>query len=103
MQTLAEVGKYVTDGKKVYPYNAHLDDMLANGKLQFCEKPTAVAASPRAKYRSPITFTPDERLSLAQRMNITLGELTNMSPQEFEAEMEKLENPQAAETGGFPA
>jgi hypothetical protein len=106
MQTATEVGKYVTDGKQVYPYNAFLDDLVANGTLQYCAKPEKVSASPKPVFRSPLKYTPEERLELARKLNITLGELTNYSPQEFEAALATLENPQpvvAAEPAtGFP-
>lgn len=91
MQTRSEAGKYVTDGKQVYPYNAFLDDLLANGSLQFCDKPTNVGESPAPTYRSPIHYTAEERLAYAQKLNITLGELTNMSGPEFEEALAKIE------------
>jgi hypothetical protein len=91
MQTRSEAGKYVTDGKQVYPYNAFLDDLLANGSLQFCEKPTNVEDGPRPVFRSPINYTAEERLDYAKRLNITLSELTNMSGPEFEEALATLE------------
>lgn len=93
MQTMDEVGKYVTDGKHTYPYNAFLDELINQGKLQFCERParTGNAVSPKPIYRSPLTIPPEESMKLAQKMGITLGDLRNMSPQEFEAELVKLE------------
>jgi hypothetical protein len=96
MQTAQEVGKYVTDGKKVYPYNAHLDDLVKNGTLQYCEKPTNVKNSPKPVFRSPITYTPEERLEMARKLGITLGELTNMSPQEFETALADIAAKDAA-------
>lgn len=92
MQTSEEVGKYVTDGKKVYPYNMYLDDLLNNGTLQFCEKPTNVKTSAKPVFRSPIKYTAEERLALAQKLGVTLGELNNMSPQEFETAMTQIES-----------
>lgn len=103
MQTQEEVGKYVTDGKMTYPYNAYLDDLLANGTLQFCEKPSTVKASPKLTFRSPLTYTPEERLVLAQKMGVKLGDLTNMSPQEFEDAMVKLDRGESVAPEGFPA
>lgn len=97
MQTAEEVGKYVTDGKKVYPYNAYLDDLLQNGKLQFCERPTNVKDAPKPKFRSPVMYTPEQRLEIAGKLGITLGDLSNYSPQEFEAALQTLES------GGAPA
>lgn len=103
MQTAQEVGKYVTDGQHTYPYNAFLDEMIVSGKLQYCEKPATVkdGVAPKVTYRSPLTVPPEERMALAQRMGMTLGDVGNLSPQEFEAELKKLEAPATAE--GFPA
>jgi len=105
MQTMDEVGKYVTDGKHTYPYNAFLDEMINAGKLQFCERPTRTdgAQTPKPIYRSPLTIPPDESMKLAQRMNITLGDLRNMSPQEFEAAMVELEAEDKKQSEAFPA
>jgi hypothetical protein len=109
MQTPSEVGKYVTDGKMVYPYNAFLDDMIKNGSLQYCGKPEGVALSPKPVFRTPITYTPEERLDLAQKLGITLGELTNMSGPEFEEALKQIETgtvvkpPVAAVDDGFPS
>jgi hypothetical protein len=109
MQTPQEIGKYVTDGKLVYPYNAFLDELVKNGTLQYCDKPTNVEVSPRPTFRSPINYTPEERLDLAQKLGITLGELTNMSGPEFEEALTQIENgtvvkpvPPTTEEG-FPA
>lgn len=104
MQTAEEVGKYVTDGKKVYPYNAYLDDMVKNGTLQFCERPTSVKDSPKPKFRSPVMFTPEQRLEIATKLGVTLGDLTNYSPQEFEDALQKIErgDPVPVATDGFP-
>jgi len=107
MQARTEVGKYVTDGKQVYPYNAYLDDLLANGSLQFCEKPTNVEDGPRPVFRSPINYTAEERLAYAQKLGITLGELTNMSGPEFEEALATIEGGDAAKpvpvVDGFPS
>jgi hypothetical protein len=107
MQQPNEVGKFVTDGQMVYPYNAYLDDMVKAGKLQFCEKPAPVDRSAQVAVKpvrlpSPILMPPDERLALAEKWGMTLGELTNMSPQEYAAELAKRE-PKVPETDGFPA
>jgi hypothetical protein len=40
-------------------------------------------------------------MALAQRMGMTLGDVGNLSPQEFEEELKKLEALPTAE--GFPA
>jgi len=104
MQTGTEVGKYVTDGKHVYPYNAFLDDLLANGTLRYCEKPAPREVARTATdviQRSPVTMTPEERTALAEALGITLGELTNMSPQELQNAEAELAN-KAALTQGFP-
>lgn len=105
MQTANEVGKYVTDGKMTYPYNAYLDDLIANGTLHYCERPATVkGAAPKLVFRTPISFTPDERLVFAQKLGITLGELTNMSPQEFETALQSIEDGTVAKPAeGFPA
>lgn len=100
MQEANELGKYVTDGKHTYPYNAYLDELLNNGKLQFCSKPTPSApGAPRVSMRSPIMLPPEERLALSEKLGVTLGELGNMSPQELaEAEAEL----QIKQVDGFP-
>lgn len=106
MQTPQEVGKYVTDGKMVYPYNAFLDEMVKSGALQYCDKPSDVATSPKPVFRTPITYTPEERLDLAQKLGITLGELTNMSGPEFEEALKQIETGTVVKpvsTDGFPA
>jgi hypothetical protein len=101
MQTQAEMGKWVTDGKMVYPYNAFLDELLNNGTLKFCEKPDPKprAAPILATLRSPVRMSPDERAETAAKLGITIGELGNMSPQEL-AEAEA--NVKIPETDGFP-
>jgi hypothetical protein len=103
MQTMEEAGKFVTDGQHTYPYNAFLDEMLNSGKLQFCERPAAVkdGVAPKVTLRSPLTLPAEERMALAQRMGMTLGDVGNLSPQEFEEELKKLEALPTAE--GFPA
>ena len=106
MQTRDEVGKYVTDGVHVYPYNAFLDEKINAGTLQFCERPVRDpngAATPKPLFRSPLTIPAEESMALAQRMGITLGDLRNMSPQEFEAEMQKLDKADETKvTDAFP-
>lgn len=106
MQTLDEVGKFVTDGQHTYPYNAYLDEMINSGKLQFCERPVRDpngAATVKPLFRSPLTIPAAESMELAQRMGVTLGDLRNMSPQEFEAELQKLEKADGAKvTEAFP-
>lgn len=110
MQEPNEVGKFVTDGQMVYPYNAFLDEMVKAGKLQFCEKPAPIdrAAQVTAKpvrLPSPITMLPEERLALAEKWGMTLSELTDMSPQEYAAELAKRAKAPAEvpEVDGFPA
>jgi hypothetical protein len=108
MQEPNEVGKFVTDGQMVYPYNAYLDEMVKSGKLQYCERPapidatTKVAPKPQ-RLPSPIMMPPEERLALAAKWGMTLNELTNMSPQEYAAELAKREPKEVPETDGFPA
>jgi hypothetical protein len=51
-----------------------------------------VEESPRPTFRSPINYTAEERLGYAQKLNITLGELTNMSGPEFEEALAKIES-----------
>lgn len=101
MQQQDEVGKYVTDGTHTYPYNQFLDELLNNGKLKFCDRPdpsTRVAA-PAPPKRSPVTMTIEERTATAERLGVTLGELTNMTPQELAAAEAEAAIPQ---TEGFP-
>lgn len=101
MQLQDEVGKYVTDGTHTYPYNAYLDDLLANGKLKFCDRPDPaqrVMPAPVPK-RSPVMMTLEERTETATKLGVTLGELSNMSPQELaQAELDA----DAPKTDGFP-
>lgn len=104
MQTNEEVGKYVTDGKHVYPYNAFLDAMLANGTLKRCDKPTPRGTGSKADaglLRSPVTMTLEERTALAETLGISVGELTNMSPQELQNAEADLASKQALNQG-FP-
>lgn len=108
MQTANEYGKYVTDGKQVYPYNAFLDEMISAGKLKFCEKPspkgaTSVSVPKPSLLRSPLTIPPEERRELAIKLGVGVNELLNMSSKEFEDVMQKLENDQPIEiVDGFP-
>lgn len=102
MQEQTEMGKWVTDGKHVYPYNMFLDELINNGTLKVCDKPessgkTAAASLP---LRSPATLTPDERAALAAQLGITVGEVGNMSPQELAAAQAELDT-QAALNSGF--
>lgn len=100
MQEANELGKYVTDGKHTYPYNAYLDEMVKNGTLTFCDKPAVRTPVARAALkRLPITLTLEERTTLAEKLGVTVGEVGNMSPQELaEAEAELS----ARVVDGFP-
>ena len=100
-QDQAELGKYVTDGKHTYPYNAFLDEMIGNGSLKYCDKPVVVPvearkAVPRA---TPLTLTLEERTTMAEKLGITVGELGNMSPQEYANAKTELEQSDALNTG----
>ena len=90
MQEADEVGKWCTDGKHTYPYCMHLDPLLKNGTLQMCDKPPPPVVPVRAgPIRTVAVMTLDERETLAGKLNISVGDLGNMSPQELaEAERE---------------
>jgi len=101
MQEQHEMGKWVTDGKHTYPYNAFLDALVANGTLKFCDKPDPKPAALMPKVRSPISMTMDERTALATKLGVSVGDVGNMSPQELaEAEADVAAGKINA---GFPA
>jgi len=109
MQTELELNKYVRDeAGVVYPYNAYLDELIANGKLKFCDKPpvrTQAEARAVTKLKSPTTLSPEERGALAERLGITTHELINMSPQELadsEAEYETKKRVADVQQSLFP-
>lgn len=93
---------YVTDGKHTYPYNLFLDEMIKAGKLQFCERPSVLGPAAAVPLRSPLTMGPEERMALAKRLNITLGDLSNMSPQELTEAEAALAKGEVPELAGFP-
>jgi hypothetical protein len=99
MQEANELGKYVTDGKHVYPYNMFLDEDLKSGKLTYCDKPT-----PRPKVareiptRTALRMTLDERTALAEKFGVSVGDLGNMSPQELAAAEANLQEQQQLES-----
>jgi hypothetical protein len=90
MQLEEEVGKWVTDGKHTYPYTAYLDELLANGKLKFCDKPLPVAPGVSPRLVAPTQLSPEERGALSERLGVSVNDLLNMSAQELaEAEAEQ--------------
>ncbi len=100
-QEQSELGKYVTDGKHTYPYNAYLDELVNNGTLKFCDKPVPkVAEARKAPPRdTPLTMTLEEREAMAQKLGISVGDLGNMSPQEFAAAKAELEQVESVNKG----
>jgi hypothetical protein len=97
-----ELGKYVTDGKHTYPYNAFLDELINNGTLKYCDKPVreAVLLTRKSVPReTPLTLTLQEREVMAGKLGITVGDLGNMSPQEFAAAKAELEQTETVNKG----
>lgn len=111
MQLEDEVNKWVTDGKHVYPYTAFLDELLANNKLKFCDKPEPRVPSVSNRLVAPTMLSPEARGALSQRLGVDLNDLLNMSAQELaeaEAEYEATKDTKvplspSATTAGFPS
>lgn len=99
MQEANELGKYVTDGKHVYPYNMFLDEDLKSGKLTYCEKPgPKLKVAREIPTRTALRMTLEERTILAEKLGVTVGDLGNMSPQELATAEANLQEQQQMES-----